>query len=73
MGKNTTIIAHAPLVRIAKEAGIARVSDEALPLIRKEVEEYAHKVLTQAKQFAQHAGRTTITKQDMLLALRQQE
>lgn len=51
-----------------REAGASRVSDEAKAFLAQVLEEYALKISEEAKSFAEHAGRKTITEKDIKLA-----
>ncbi len=59
----------APIERLIKRAGAERVSDEAVEALADYLEEYAIKVATRAIKLARHAGRKTVTKDDIKLAL----
>ena len=57
----------APLERILKEAGAARVSATGLKEFREVVETYAEAVGESAYEAAKHAGRKTVMKSDIQL------
>ena len=59
----------APVKRIMKDAGAARVSEDAAETLAKAMEEYAIEVSEQANKLAKHAGRKTVTAADIELAL----
>lgn len=59
----------APIKRIMKESGAERVSEDAAVELAKAMEEYAEAVSEQANKLAKHAGRKTITADDVKLAL----
>lgn len=63
-----TEIPAAPIDRIIRKAGADRVSEEAAQELAKILEEIALGIASQANTFAQHAGRKTITAQDIQLA-----
>lgn len=60
----------APIKRILKNAGAARVSDEAAMELAKILEEYGEEYAAQANKLAKHAGRKTIKAEDIILATR---
>lgn len=59
----------ATLKRIMKESGAARVSDDAVEALADALEEYAEETSRQAIKLANHAGRKTVTEDDVKLAL----
>jgi len=60
----------APFERILKKAGAKRVSQDALEEMAKVVEENIFKIATEASVLARHAGRKTITEEDVRMARR---
>lgn len=60
----------APFERILKKAGAKRVSQDALEEMAKVVEENIFKIATEASVLARHAGRKTITDEDVRMARR---
>ena len=60
----------AAVVRIAKQSGAERVgSDGAAALVAK-AEDYIAELVREANKFAVHAGRKTIKKEDIALAIK---
>lgn len=56
--------------KIMREAGAERVSDEAKEALAKVLEKKALEISLEAKKFAEHAGRKTITEKDIQLAIK---
>ncbi len=61
----------APVERLIRKAGAERVSPDAAEALSDVLEEYALKLGQKAAQLARHAGRKTVTAQDIKLAARQ--
>ena len=60
----------APMKRIIKNAGGFRVSEDAAEALREVLEEIAADLAARSVQLAKHAGRRTVTKEDVKLAYR---
>ena len=61
----------APLERIIKKAGAARVAEDAKAKMSEVLEDYALVVGTRANQLAKHANRKTVTAADIALAVKE--
>jgi len=59
-----------PFERILKKVGAKRVSQDALEEMAKVVEEKIFKIATEAAALAKHAGRKTVTDEDVRMARR---
>ncbi len=55
----------APVKRIVKQSGAARVSHGAVEELRDELEDHAHERAREAKEYAEHAGRKTVQADDV--------
>ena len=55
----------APVERIARKAGIDRISADAIKELAKTTEELGHELALEAAQLARHAKRKTILKEDI--------
>ena len=55
----------APVERIARKAGIDRISADAIKEIAKIIEELGHELALEAAQVARHAKRKTILREDI--------
>lgn len=60
----------APFERILKDSGAKRVSKSAMKEFAMVVEEVADKIAIDATKLAKHAGRKTVTAEDVRLANR---
>jgi len=60
----------APIDRILHKAGAERVSDEAIRALRNLLERLAEEIAKEALEAAKHAGRKTVTKDDIEFAMR---
>ncbi len=60
----------APFDRVIRKAGAERVSESAAVALRDIMEALAYEIAKEAIEFAKHAGRKTVTKDDVKLAAR---
>ncbi|MGD0449819.1 MAG: histone [Candidatus Bathyarchaeia archaeon] len=67
---NEIEIAVAPMHRICKKAGAARVSEAAAQELAKVLEEIGVKIAKEAWDYATYAGRKTIKTEDIEIAIR---
>jgi len=58
------------LIKLARKAGIKRISKEALMELENFILEMTEKISKRAIEFANHAKRMTVKKEDMELATR---
>ncbi len=58
----------APIERLIKRAGAERVSDDAVTALADVLEEMALQISARAIKLGRHAGRKTVTEEDIKLA-----
>ena len=63
-------LSHNAMDKIMREAGGIRVSDDAKAALADVLEQKALEISAEAKKFAEHAGRKTITEKDIRLAVK---
>jgi len=63
-------MSNASLERILRNAGALRVSASAVDLMAEAMEEYGLKLSVEAVALAKHAGRKTVKREDVKLAVR---
>lgn len=63
-------LSHNAMDKIMRDAGALRVSDDAKAALAEELEKKALEISAEAKRFAEHAGRKTVTEKDIRLAVK---
>ncbi len=64
-------LSHNAMDKIMREVGAMRVSDPAKLALADVLEKKALEISSEAKKFAEHAGRKTITDKDIRLAAKE--
>jgi DNA-binding protein len=70
MPKNEVLIPRAPVARIMASGGPKRISEKAVEAFARILERKCLDIAKRASQLAKHAGRKTITIEDIRLALK---
>lgn len=60
-----------PFERIAKKAGVKRISHEAVEELRDTMDEYATEVAEKAVKVSFHAGRRTVKEEDVRFVVKE--
>jgi len=68
MPRKRSLIPAAPMAEILKRAGAERVSEEASRAFAELLLDYSMELAKDAVKFANHAGRKTVKRQDIILA-----
>jgi len=63
-------LSHNAMDKVMREVGALRVSDDAKAALAEELERKALEIAAEAKKFAEHAGRKTVTEKDIRLAVK---
>jgi DNA-binding protein len=63
------ILSHNAMDKIIREAGALRVSDSAKKALSEILKEKGLKIANEARKLAEHAGRKTVTDEDIKLAV----
>jgi DNA-binding protein len=61
-------LSHNAMDKVMRAAGALRVSDDAKAALAEVLEEKALAISEEAKRYAEHAGRKTVTEKDIRLA-----
>ncbi len=64
-------LSHNAMDKIMRNVGALRVSDPAKEVLAEVLEKKALEISAEAKKFAEHAGRKTITDKDIRLAAKE--
>jgi DNA-binding protein len=64
-------LSHNAMDKIMREVGALRVSDAAKEALAEVLEKKALEISTEAKRFAEHAGRKTVNDKDIYLAAKE--
>lgn len=65
------ILSQNAMDKVLRQAGALRVSESAKHALAEALEDYALNLSREAKKYAEHSGRKTVTEKDIKLAAKQ--
>ena len=71
--RSKRLLPLAAMETLLRKAGTERVSEDAKAELKRVLEQEAKRIATRAATFCRHAGRRTVMREDVILALRKEE
>jgi histone H3/H4 len=71
--RSQRLLPLAAMETLLRRAGAVRVGEDAKAALKRALERHGKAIAASAATFARHAGRRTVMKEDVLLALERQE